>query len=194
MFGGRVLRGPRRRLRCPVSSQAGLSLVPTQPQPAVDPWRLLLEYRIPGVPQAKQRARAGIRGKRAHLYQDSKHPSEAYAVLVSTYVRIRMRARGVEKIPKDTPVRVDIDFVYPRRRSQFRAKDPDTRIHKATKPDRDNLEKLQLDAMTDAELWADDGVVCAGAVRKWWGAIVDRKGKRSEAPHALVRVFLLGAP
>tara|TARA_R110000751_G_scaffold81328_2_gene164052 strand:- start:3898 stop:4200 length:303 start_codon:yes stop_codon:yes gene_type:complete len=97
----------------------------------------------------------------------------------------------VLKIEADTPVRVDLDFVFERRRSLFRRADSDARVYKATKPDRDNLEKLTLDALTAAGLWSDDGVVCAGEVRKWWGAILDRKGRRSEAPHVRVRVSVL---
>lgn len=154
-------------------------------------WRLILDYVVPGTPQPKPRPRAGRRGGRTAIYDDRRHPSVAYREAVAFAAGAARHRARVSTIPADTPVRVDLDLVFERRRSLFRLADSEERIYKATKPDRDNCEKLQLDAMTAAGLWSDDGVVCAGEVRKWWGAILDRKGRRSEAPHVRVRVSVL---
>jgi Holliday junction resolvase RusA-like endonuclease len=53
------------------------------------------------------------------------------------------------------------------------------------KPDRDNLDKAVLDALTNAGAWADDCQAVAGSIRKLWAAPDASPGVRisiSEAP------------
>jgi Holliday junction resolvase RusA-like endonuclease len=59
------------------------------------------------------------------------------------------------------------------------------RAHPTGKPDRDNLEKALLDALTGL-LWIDDAQVCAGEPRKRYTA-------PGESPGAVVVVELLDA-
>jgi hypothetical protein len=74
------------------------------------------------------------------------------------------------------PVRVDLCFYFARPKSHFRTgkfagvlRDDAPKWH-TTKPDRDNLEKAVLDALTQVGgFWQDDSQVCAGSVTKRYG-------------------------
>jgi Holliday junction resolvase RusA-like endonuclease len=67
------------------------------------------------------------------------------------------------------PVRCRMVFTFePPRSDRERIGTPHT-----LKPDKDNLEKLVLDAMTRAKVFRDDSQVADGPVEKWWG---DRAG------------------
>jgi Holliday junction resolvase RusA-like endonuclease len=57
-------------------------------------------------------------------------------------------------------VRIDLLFVFKRPQGLARSFDPDGLIWKATRPDRDNLEKAVLDAL--APFWTDDALVVCG--------------------------------
>lgn len=57
-------------------------------------------------------------------------------------------------IPMDGPLRLEIDFIFPRPKSC-----PANQVLKWTKPDTDNLLKASMDALTNARWWIDDGRV-----------------------------------
>lgn len=102
----------------------------------------------------------------------------------------RVRAEAVSlKEPIAGPIRLDVDFNFPRPGYMLTRKFPSTRIHHTGKPDRDNLEKLLLDAITQAGwreiggetvktslVWKDDSQVCMGEVQKWFVARGDLPG------------------
>ena len=75
--------------------------------------------------------------------------------------------------------------LFPRPARLNRKKDPVGRIPHTSKPDRDNLDKACLDALTQLQLWSDDDQVCAGEVSKWYAA-------KDERPGAIVRVMAVG--
>ena len=64
-------------------------------------------------------------------------------------------------------LRVDIDFYFARPQRLLGSKHAAGPIRKGSKPDRDNLDKAVLDALTKAGLWEDDDQVCAGEPCKW---------------------------
>ena len=76
--------------------------------------------------------------------------------------------------PIDGPTRVDITWYFKRPKSHFGRRDgkPYLRddapiwyaLHK--RHDRDNLDKFVLDALTGAGWFVDDGIICAGELRK----------------------------
>lgn len=70
------------------------------------------------------------------------------------------------------PLRVSLQFHFKRPASHYRRKGgfkPSAPVRWHTqKPDRDNLDKAVLDALTDLHLWRDDCAVCAGSVEKFW--------------------------
>lgn len=78
--------------------------------------------------------------------------------------------------PLYVPVRVDVTFIFPRPKSHYVASNPakplraDAPFWHTGKPDRDNLEKALLDALTQLGLfWHDDAQVCCGEVSKIYG-------------------------
>ena len=74
--------------------------------------------------------------------------------------------------PMIGPVNVTINAFFPRPKAHYFAGKraailrPDAPTWHTSKPDRDNVDKAILDALTDAGLWADDCQVCAGQVTK----------------------------
>jgi Holliday junction resolvase RusA-like endonuclease len=81
------------------------------------------------------------------------------------------------------PVQVDCEFVFPRPAVKIWKTRPMPRERHTSKPDRDNLDKAILDALTPI-LWRDDAQVCAGYLEKWVAA-------GDEEPRAVIRVTLL---
>lgn len=74
------------------------------------------------------------------------------------------------------PVYVRTLFIFPRPNSHYVANNParplraDAPSWHTGKPDRDNLEKAMLDALTQlGGFWRDDAQVCAGEVKKIYG-------------------------
>jgi len=73
--------------------------------------------------------------------------------------------------PMTCPLRVDLHLYYPRPKGHYgtgrnagQLKDSAPTWH-TKKPDRDNADKLVLDALTGI-FWLDDSVVCAGEIVK----------------------------
>lgn len=66
----------------------------------------------------------------------------------------------------ECPFQVHLRFVFPRPKSMVWKTKEMTSIRHTKKPDRDNLEKAVLDALTGI-FWVDDCQVCAGPVEKW---------------------------
>lgn len=89
--------------------------------------------------------------------------------------------------PLDGPIALELHFVFPRPKMHFRA---GGRLHEKApywhtgKPDRDNLEKAVMDALTTLGMWRDDGQVCSGPVAK-------RYANEGEKPGVHVQIDLL---
>lgn len=138
-----------------------------------------IEFTVPAVPVAQPRPRATAFAGRARIYQPTKHPVSDFKASV------RMAAQHAFKgAPLTGPLRVDCVFVFPRTKGQVWRKRPMPRLPHVKKPDRDNIDKAVLDALTGI-LWADDCQVCAGSLEKWIAA-------GDEQPHVLVSVQALG--
>jgi Holliday junction resolvase RusA-like endonuclease len=111
----------------------------------------------------------------ARMYQDKRHPAAGLRAL------IRLAALAVyQGPPLSGPLRVDVVAVFPRPQAITWKTRPMPRIWHIKKPDRDNIDKLILDALTDV-IWLDDKQVCAGGVTKQVAA-------GGESPHLLIRV------
>jgi len=85
--------------------------------------------------------------------------------------------------PLEGPVRANVTVLLPRPKALMRRADPDGPILAPVKPDRDNLEKAILDAMTAGGWWRDDAQVCAGEVRTAYHA-------KDGAPGAIVELYV----
>lgn len=118
-----------------------------------------------GIPKGQPRGRAVRRGAHAGIYD----PGTADNWKAS----VRCAAKELwDGRPFTGPLRVTITAFFPRPKKHYftgarakilRTDAPDYHI---SKPDRDNLDKAILDALTNAGIWYDDSVVCAGSVTK----------------------------
>lgn len=125
--------------------------------------------KVPSVPMAQPRPRATARGRHARVY-NAAGPVDAFKATV------KLAASKVFRGPPLVgPLRVDVEFVFPRTKSQIWKTKPMVRIPHAKKPDRDNLDKSVLDALTGL-LWQDDAQVCDGRIAKWIAAGDEQPG------------------
>jgi Holliday junction resolvase RusA-like endonuclease len=80
-----------------------------------------------------------------------------------------MAAEGFPETPWLGPVTVRFTYYLKRPQDlQNQKKSPSGCIRHFMKPDGDNLEKLILDALTQAQLWRDDCQVCDWSGHKRW--------------------------
>lgn len=115
---------------------------------------------VPSVPVAQPRVRATVRGKHAAVYSPS-GPIDSFKACV------RLAASAAYGgAPMSGPLRVDVEFVFPRTKQQIWKRRPMPRLPHSKKPDRDNLDKAVLDALSGL-LWVDDAQVFDGRVTKW---------------------------
>mgnify|MGYP003388238820 CR=1 FL=1 len=80
--------------------------------------------------------------------------------------------------PIEGPIRVDLTFYFSRPQRLLKKSSPRGPILHDIKPDRDNLDKVVLDALTKAHFWHDDCQVCGGEIWKYYAAIGARPGVR----------------
>lgn len=83
------------------------------------------------------------------------------------------------------PLRVDIEFRFSRPKSHYLTKGlrQNAPHWHTSRPDRDNLDKAVMDALTTIGFWCDDSQVCAGEVTKIYV---------EERPGAVITVTQLG--
>lgn len=145
---------------------------------------MTIRFRVPGVPVAAPRVKATIRGAHAGVYTPTKTSTGKSNGVAEFKATIRMAARAITTGPLlDGPLRVDLEFVFPRQSNKIWKNRPMPRYRKTTKPDRDNLDKICMDALTGV-LWVDDNQVCDGRITKWHAA-------GDESPHVLITVSRL---
>ncbi len=140
-------------------------------------WTQFAEFPVYGEPKPQPRARACRRGSHAGVYDPG--TSDGW----KSQIAIAARA-FLPPAPIDGPVKLDVVFVFPRPGRLLRKKDPDGRILHTAKPDRDNLDKAVMDALTAIGMWRDDALVCAGSPEKFYAA----RGEPSGA-HIQISVF-----
>lgn len=143
-------------------------------------WDLVADFTVVGTPKAQPRPRAFARKDKAgdtivRMYEAGTAESWKGGIAVSS-------APHLPKDPLDGPLKVEIDFFLPRPKRLMRKKDPEGEVLAPKKPDRDNLEKAVLDAMSNIGWWHDDAQVCCGEVRKLYHS---KHGR----PRALIRVW-----
>jgi len=132
--------------------------------------RTPLSFFVAGLPKAQPRAKARAFGKFAQVYNPK--TADDWKMIVRHEARRAWEASG-DPSPWSGPLRVDLTFYFPRPKDHFRANGelkPTAPVWHTAKPDRDNLDKGVLDALTTLGLWSDDKQVCHGFIRKLYSA------------------------
>jgi crossover junction endodeoxyribonuclease RusA len=131
--------------------------------------RVPMEFFVRGIPYGQPRARAAAFAGHARVY-NAKGPHDDWKAAVRSEC-LKLWSFDGGAIPWMGPLRVDLTFSFPRPKSHYRANGElkDTApIWHTGKPDRDNADKLVLDALTSIGLWPDDKQVCDGRLRKFY--------------------------
>ena len=124
-----------------------------------EPSHLLL---VKGRPQPQPRHRHWSKGKVSGTYDPAKDAKECFAAIVHEHA---------PTIPYDEPLRIDIAFYFDRPKSHYGSgRNADTLKTSAPsdhtkKPDKDNLAKFVMDALSGL-YWRDDAVIVTGEVSK----------------------------
>jgi len=132
-----------------------------------------ITFRVSGDPKGQPRPRAFARkmGNKFVARVFDAGTAEEWKGLIAVAARPHTPAT-----PFLGPVSVCSTFIFARPNKHFVANNParplraDAPAWHTNKPDRDNLEKALLDALTQlGGFWRDDAQVCAGEVRKAYG-------------------------
>lgn len=137
-----------------------------QPKPAL-PAKRVIKFRVNGEPKAMGRPRAfAQKMKDGRVFVRAYNPTSAEGFKSAIAEAARFH---VPFVPMQGPIKLSLVFHMPRPKSHFNSKNeikataPWWHTHK---PDRDNLEKTVLDALTTIGMWRDDAQVCAGEIEK----------------------------
>jgi len=123
-----------------------------------------IEITILGDPKSQKRHRHTSAGKFVRTYD----PSAAD----KTHMRVILQEKAPPK-PLTGPVRVDITWYFPYRKGDYGTGRNADKLkisaptYHTTKPDRDNADKIVLDAMSGI-YFMDDRQVCGGELRKYY--------------------------
>jgi len=142
-----------------------------------------LTFFVAGVPCGQPRIKASGRGGFVRCYTPTtvkskagvrkEHPATTWKNQVIAEAQKHKQALW------EGPLCVNLTFYFPRPKSHFKSNGelkPNAPKWHTSKPDRDNLDKLCLDAQTikqglaKGDLWKDDCQVCDGRIRKFYAS------------------------
>ena len=130
----------------------------------------------PCIPKGQPRVKACRRGAFTRVYTPDTADDFKEDVMDHAFAAILGISRPVFGTG---PVRVDWECVFPRPKAHFTSKGQIKATapnwHTQT-PDRDNLDKAILDALTSIEMWHDDRQACSGMLIKRWAALGEPSG------------------
>lgn len=135
-------------------------------------------FSVPAVPKSQPRARhmsGTTKDGRAFSRTYNPDTNKAFkAAVLAAALNAAPKTTSLQVITWNEAVRVDIDafFPAPHWMSKVHLAQP---VPMLETPDRDNLDKCVLDALTITDrqprgLWHNDSIVCQGEVRKWYAA------------------------
>lgn len=123
-----------------------------------------ITFFVSGHPKGQPRARACRRGAHAGIF--SPPDADGWKACV------RNDWKALDQPAWEGPLKVSLTFYFARPVGHFRTgkrahelRDDAPRWH-TKKPDRDNLDKAVMDALTNAGAWGDDCQVCDGRISK----------------------------
>jgi len=129
------------------------------------------EIRVDGVPagQERPRSRKGMVG----VYVPKSGRSWAWRQQI---ILTAQAYTWWSAMPLRGPLRVCCLFFLPRPKYMQGPNWPGTPLPYDKVPDRDNLDKVVLDALSNAGMWEDDKQACQGPPEKWYCAAGQRPG------------------
>lgn len=133
-----------------------------------DPARFWIHFRVDGSPKGQPRPR---RSKSGGVYNPATANGWKRAVEIAARPHL-------PPSPLIGPVCVDLDLLLPRPQRLYRKRGPAGEVPATCKPDRDNVDKATLDALTAVGMWRDDAQVCDGRIRKLYHAVGGKPGAR----------------
>ena len=148
---------------------------------------MTLTFFANGTPKGQPRGRAVRRGAHAGIYNPG--TADNWKSSVRAALKDQLKTMGTPKLVLTGPLRVTVAAFFPRPKSHYytgkRCHEirPDAPEYHTAKPDRDNLDKAILDALTNAGIWPDDSIVCAGGITKRYAD--------SNQPGALIEITKL---
>lgn len=119
----------------------------------------VIKFKVFGTPKAQPRVKAMRAGAFVRMYTPGSANDWKQAIAAAALLHR-------PETPITGPVSVNSTFYFTRPKRLMRKIDPDGEIPHTTKPDRDNLDKAVLDALTGLGFWRDDCQVWDGSPRK----------------------------
>lgn len=130
------------------------------------------------IPKGQPRVKACRRGAFTRVYTPD--TADDFKDAIQLAAKKAIASHSLRPVITDSrPIRVDWECVFPRPKAHFTSKGQIKATapnwHAQT-PDRDNLDKAILDALTEVQLWHDDRQVCSGSLVKRWAALGEASG------------------
>jgi Holliday junction resolvase RusA-like endonuclease len=144
----------------------------------------VIEFEVPGVPRPQPRPRTRVVRPRsggrafAQIYNPDTNKEWKQSLLLSSRIARRQQPLPLcdrlvpqDQRPWDQAVRVDIEAFFdpPAWMAKWLERTPlESTLPMLEKPDRDNLDKVVLDVLTQEGWWLDDSHVYVGRIEKWY--------------------------
>lgn len=120
-------------------------------------WIPLIKFEVPGEPVGKGRPRA-VKVRNSIRFHTPKK-----TVQFERDIQLMARAAGARPatmIPRQVPVRLEVNPIFTRPQRLYRVKDPDGLVAHTVKPDIDNVYKAAADSLNGL-VYFDDGQICS---------------------------------
>jgi len=156
---------------------------------------------VPGVPKAQPRARSFVlrgRGGKPILSKTGQPIIRVHEAGTAEHWKSQIAQAAKEFVPMPPlqgPLRVSIEFIFPRPKSHFRS-NGDLKLNAThwhiSRPDVENLKKAVFDALTTIGMWGDDCQICEDPGRKVY--FTPSSDNRWGSAGALIRINQLPEP
>ena len=142
----------------------------------------IIQFFVPGHPEAQPRSRARVIRTKAGVTHAGVYNPQGPSHVWKIYLREAAKKAGCSI--HEGPVVVSESFFFSRPQRLMKKTSPEGKIPHTSKPDRDNLDKAVLDALTGIA-WLDDCQVFSGRISKWYCTKTDPR------PGALIMIEYL---
>lgn len=162
-----------------------------------------ISFFVSGEPKAQQRARSFVlrgRGGKPILTKDGQPIIRVHDPATAEGWKSAIAQAAKEFVPMPPlqgPLRMDIEFRFPRPKDHFRSNGelkPSAPVWHTKKPDRDNCEKAVTDALKTLGMFCDDCQICGGEVTKRYATSSLANGTFGDSPGAVITITPLEWP